>query len=159
MPQKRTNGMPQNRANGARKRKQKAVRGPAWFAGRLLVLLYLFAAFVFTIILVSSKLIPNRFLIIVLMILGLMLALLSPGMEKWNRRFFVVMLSLMVLCVAVGMGEQVFALSPEGMLGNKLCLFVESLLASLLPPLLTVYLPRPLPLYLSRKADGLSASL
>ena len=77
---------------------------------------------------------------LLLMILGLMLALLSPGLEKWNRRFFVVMFSLMVLCVTVGMVEQVFALSPEGMLGNKLCLFVESLLASLLPPLLTVYL-------------------
>jgi hypothetical protein len=43
---------------------------------------------------------------LLLMILGLMLALLSPGLEKWNRRFFVVMFSLMVLCVAVGMVEQ-----------------------------------------------------
>lgn len=77
---------------------------------------------------------------LLLMMLGLLLALLSPGLERWSRRFFVALFSLMILCVAVGLAAQVFALSPEQMAKAKLTLFAESLIAAVLPPLLTVYL-------------------
>ena len=77
---------------------------------------------------------------LLLMALGLLLALLSPGLEKWNRRFFAVLFSLMVLCVAVGLAEELFSLSPERVAMTKYTLFAESLIASILPLLLTVYL-------------------
>ena len=78
---------------------------------------------------------------LILMVLGLLMAFASPGLERWNKRFFITLFSLMVLCVASGLAEQIFSRYPERMwVASKIALYLESLLASILTPLLTVFL-------------------
>ena len=77
-----------------------------------------------------------------LMFLGLLLSVSSEYMERWMRRYFVVFFLLMTLYVYSNLTEQAAALfwDPVWIGGAKGGLFLESLLSSLLMPLMTRFL-------------------
>ena len=74
-------------------------------------------------------------------LMGLNLTLVTPYMERWNRRFFLVLFTLLTAYISADLIEQVSLVllgTGFGML-SRLGIFFESLFSSLLLPLLTLY--------------------
>ncbi len=74
--------------------------------------------------------------------LGLIMNLAAPYMSKKDQKFFAVIFSMMILYISSDLLEQLsfLFLGPDYALLSKAALFMESLLSSLLMPLLTLYL-------------------
>ena len=89
-------------ANSRRRRS----RGADWFIARLLVVLSLFAAFVFAVSVISTGMLPLKFVLVV--IAALVLLVLLVALLTWNPRYrvrYVLGLILaVVFCVALGIG-------------------------------------------------------
>lgn len=79
-----------------------------------------------------------------LMFLGLLLSVSSEYMERWMRRYFVVFFLLMTVYVASDLTSQAASLfwNPVWIGGAKGGLFLESLVSSMLLPLITRFLLR-----------------
>ena len=79
-----------------------------------------------------------------LMFLGLLLSVSSEYMERWMRRYFVVFFLLMTVYVASNLTSQAATLfwNPIWIGGAKGGMFVESLVSSMLLPLITHFLLR-----------------
>ena len=79
-----------------------------------------------------------------LMFLGLLLSVSSEYMERWMRRYFVVFFLLMTVYVASDLTSQAASLflNPIWIGGAKGGMFVESLVSSMLLPLITHFLLR-----------------
>ena len=79
-----------------------------------------------------------------LMFLGLLLSVSSEYMERWLRRYFVVFFLLMTVYVASDLTSQAASLfwNPVWIGGAKGGLFLESLVSSMLLPLITRFLLR-----------------
>ncbi|MBR1701199.1 MAG: histidine kinase [Lachnospiraceae bacterium] len=79
-------------------------------------------------------------LIIVLM--GFILALITPYMEKWSRRFFLVFFALLTAYVSSDLVSQISLalLGADYRMLSRITIFSESLFSSVLIPLLTLYL-------------------
>ena len=91
------------------------------------------------------------------MVMGLGLAILTPAPDAWTRRFFVVFFSVLVLATGAVLSDQIFGMMPGRAAEEKLSIYLESLLASVLLPMLTVYL-LPLALCLVTGCTGLLAA-
>ena len=79
---------------------------------------------------------------LLLMVMGLGLAILTPAPDAWSRRYFVVFFSVLVLATGAVLSDQIFGMMPGRAAEEKLSIYLESLLASVLLPMLTVYLLR-----------------
>ncbi len=76
----------------------------------------------------------------VIALLGLLLNLSLHYMETHTRRFFTVLFAVLLAYVASDLTTSLFLLSPDLALLTKIGVFAESLLSSLLMPMLTLYL-------------------
>ena len=74
------------------------------------------------------------------MVLGLVDAIILPGMDRWSRRFFTVLFSVLVLCMMAYLAELSTYGVPDMMRIEKAAAYSESLLASLLLPMTTILL-------------------
>ena len=86
----------------------------------------------------SNLMLANATLVIAVM--GLLLAIMSPATERWNKRYFIALFSVMLLCAVAVFAEQIYTRYPDRVLECRITLFAESLLSSLLMPMLTVHL-------------------
>ena len=77
---------------------------------------------------------------LLLMVLGLSNAVIMPGIDRWNKRFFVVFFATLVLCVGACFADSIVYRDPDMALAESVATFFEYLLAALLMPMLTVYL-------------------
>ena len=77
---------------------------------------------------------------LLLSMMGLWFTAVIPGIDRWSRHFFMSAFIIFLLCILSGILEMAFQIFiVPGPLFYTL-LFLESLLLSLLPPMLTVYL-------------------
>ena len=75
-------------------------------------------------------------------LLGLLMSVFSRHQEKWNRRFFVILFSLLIAYVGCDLVSQIslVLLGPSAAPLARIAIFGESFFSSLLMPMLTVYL-------------------
>ena len=75
-------------------------------------------------------------------LLGLLMAAASRHQERWSRRFFITLFALLLVYVAADLISQISLalLGAEAALLSRAGIFFESLISSLLMPLLTLYL-------------------
>ncbi|MBR1559782.1 MAG: histidine kinase [Clostridia bacterium] len=77
---------------------------------------------------------------LVIAAMGLLLALMCPGTDRWSKRFFVALFAVMLLCAVAVVCEQLCSRYRDRALENRIALFAASLLSSLLMPMITVHL-------------------
>ena len=77
---------------------------------------------------------------LVIAVMGLLLAIMSPGTDQWSKRFFIALFSVMLLCAVTFFSEQILSRYRDKALECRIALFAESLLSSLLLPMITVHL-------------------
>lgn len=77
-------------------------------------------------------------------LLGLLMSIFSRYQEEWNRRFFVILFSLLIAYVVCDLSSQasLILLGPHAAPLSRIAVFGESLFSSILMPMLTVYLLR-----------------
>lgn len=77
---------------------------------------------------------------LLLSMMGLWFVSVIPGIDRWSRRFFMGVFTIFLLCCLLGILETLFQsyIIPSGVF--YILLLLETILLSLLPPILTVYL-------------------
>ena len=75
-----------------------------------------------------------------MMALGLFVVSIIPGLDRWSRRFFIIFFSIVVLYAGSSLVDVIIYRFPTMALAVRITIFLESLLSSLLMPLLTVSL-------------------
>ncbi len=81
---------------------------------------------------------------LMVVLLGLLMSIFSRYQEKWTRRFFIILFSVLIAYVGCDLLGQItlVLLGPPAAPLSKLAVFGESFFSSLLMPMLTVYLLR-----------------
>ena len=81
---------------------------------------------------------------IMLFLLGLGIAVIMPGIDRWSKRFFIVFFSILFLYCIATLAEEMIVLHPpltsDLLLVEKGLYYLESLFCSILMPMLTAYL-------------------
>ena len=75
-----------------------------------------------------------------LALLGLTAAAIIPGIDRWNRRFFIVYFSNLVLYTIIGTVDLITFNRPGMTVMQEVISSLETLISSLLPPLMMIYL-------------------
>jgi len=75
-----------------------------------------------------------------LLIMALGIAVTMPALDRWSKRFFVVSLSLLMLCVIVSFIDEIIYRNPNFIILEKIVVYFEALLVSILMPLPTILL-------------------
>lgn len=76
----------------------------------------------------------------VLMLMALGIAVTMPALDRWSKRFFIVSLSLLMLCVIVCFIDGIIYRNPNFIFLEKIVVYFEALLVSVLMPLPTILL-------------------
>lgn len=76
----------------------------------------------------------------VLMLMALGIAVTMPALDRWSKRFFIVSLSLLMLCVIVCFIDGIIYRNPNFIILEKIVVYFEALLVSVLMPLPTILL-------------------
>ncbi len=76
----------------------------------------------------------------VLMLMALGIAVTMPALDRWSKRFFIVSLSLLMLCVIVCLIDEIIYRNPNFIILEKIVVYFEALLVSVLMPLPTILL-------------------
>ena len=79
-------------------------------------------------------------MLVLLTMLGLWIAAVMPGLDRWSRHFFIAFFSILMLCLILYSVEMLAYDKPELLTLQKLIVFLEYLFTPVLLPLLTVYL-------------------
>ena len=85
----------------------------------------------------------NFFLIgaaLMLALLGLVIAVIMPGIDRWSKRFFILFFAILVFYVGFGLAEEISYIRLEMRPALKMIYYFETFLASVLMPMMTVYL-------------------
>ena len=77
---------------------------------------------------------------LMLALLGLGVAVIMPGIDRWSQRFFIVFFAILLLYTGCGLTEVIIGIPPDVRPTLNIIYYFESLLASILMPLMTVYL-------------------
>lgn len=80
----------------------------------------------------------SAMLVLLLMALGIAVSL--PAIDKWSKRFFIVSLSLLMLCVIVCLLDEIFYRNPSFITAERIVVYFEALLISVLMLLPTILL-------------------
>lgn len=80
----------------------------------------------------------SAMLVLILMALGI--AVTMPALDRWSKRFFIVSLSLLMLCVIVCLIDEIIYRNPNFIILEKIVVYFEALLLSVLMPLPTILL-------------------
>ena len=79
-------------------------------------------------------------MIVLLTMLGLWVAAVMPGLDRWNRHFFIAFFTILMLCLILYFFDMLTYDNPAFLTLQKLIVFLEYLLTPMLFPMLTVYL-------------------
>jgi len=77
---------------------------------------------------------------VLMMALGLGISIVMPGIERWSRRFFTAFFSVLLLCMGVIFIDSLIYEKPNLILAERIVIFFEYLLSSIVMPMLTAYL-------------------
>ena len=77
---------------------------------------------------------------LLMMLTGFFVVLIVPGIDQWSKRFFIVFFMILVLCCCVYFVDTIVYKYPDMATAERIVVYLESLLASFLMPMLTVYL-------------------
>ena len=77
---------------------------------------------------------------LMLVLLGLGIAFIMPGVDRWSRHFFIAFYTVLVLYTVTILIEELAFTDPTAEYFWDLIYYIESLVASVLFPMLTVYL-------------------
>ena len=72
--------------------------------------------------------------------LGLGVSFFIPGTDRWNRRFFIALFTILVLCICSYLGDLMVYGNPAMATAEKIVAFLECLLLTMTMPLFTAYL-------------------
>lgn len=88
------------------RRRRKRRRNTDWFVGRVALLLCVFMAFIFMISVISTKLLPAKILVVIVLALVLVAALVGLLIWKprYRGRYIVGLVLAVVMCVVYGVG-------------------------------------------------------
>lgn len=78
--------------------------------------------------------------VLLLSVHELLFAAIMPGIDRWNKRFFLVYFVILLLCCLSGLSEIIVYYAAVSSWAMYLVLFIESVLIMLPLPMLTVYL-------------------
>ena len=78
--------------------------------------------------------------LLLLVLLGLVVSANMPGMDKWSRRFFIISFSVLVLSIAAFFIDLLVYADPDLALAERIVAFFETLLPTVLMPLLAAYI-------------------
>ena len=78
--------------------------------------------------------------LLMLVLLGLVFAAILPGIDRWNKRFFIVMFSILMLSLFAFYADMIVYKNPNLALAEKVIAYFEFLLISFQMPLFTVFL-------------------
>ena len=79
-------------------------------------------------------------MIVLLTMLGLWVAAVMPGLDRWNRHFFIAFFTILMLCLILYFFDMLTYDNPAFLTLQKLIVFLEYLLTPMLFPMLTFYL-------------------
>ena len=77
---------------------------------------------------------------LMLSLLGLGFAVIMPGIDRWSKRFFTVFFIILVLYAGFNMIEAFIDMRPDRRWVLDIAYYFETLFASVMMPLMTVYL-------------------
>ncbi len=75
-----------------------------------------------------------------LILLGFVVAVIMPRADQWSKRFFVVFFAVLTLYGSLGVADTVLTTIPDTKAGLEIVSYFETLVASVMMPILTVYL-------------------
>ena len=78
--------------------------------------------------------------LLVLALLGLGVSVFTPGIDRWRRRFFVLLFVILTLSVLLTVLDAVLSTRPDMLQTEKAIWYFSSLLIAFPMPMLTVYL-------------------
>ncbi len=79
---------------------------------------------------------------LMLALLGLGVAVIMPGIDRWSKLFFEVYFLALALYISLSLTEEIGYIRTELFFAQKVIIYLETLVASLLMPLMMVYLLR-----------------
>ncbi len=92
----------------------------------------------------NGLMLPIGFILIgaslMLALLGLGVAVIMPGTDRWSRRFFTVYFSILALYVSFSLAEEISYMRPEMRAAQNIILYLNTLLPAALLLMMTVYL-------------------
>ena len=90
----------------ANRNKRRRSRGADWFIARLFLVLTLFAAFIFAVALISSGMLPMKFILVIIaaLVLLVLLVLLLTWNPRYRFRYVLGLLLAVILCVVFAVG-------------------------------------------------------
>ena len=77
---------------------------------------------------------------LMLALLGLGVAVIMPGIDRWSKRFFTIYFLILALYIGVDMIEQISYMRPQMQSAHTAIYYFESLIVCVLMPMMTVYL-------------------
>lgn len=80
--------------------------------------------------------------LLLLVLLGLAVRAKMPGMDKWNRQFFIVSFSVLLLSIAAFFIDLFIYEDPKLALAERIVAFIETVSPTVLMPLLAAYILR-----------------
>ena len=75
-----------------------------------------------------------------LVVVDIVAAAIMPGIDRWNKRFFIVLFTILVLTVSIFFTDFLVFRNPDMALAERIITYFEFLLYSLLMPIYTVFL-------------------
>ena len=80
--------------------------------------------------------------VLVSTLLTLWVAVIMPGTNQWNKRFFIILFAVFVLCMIALFGDLLVYTDPSMALAERIIVYFEYLLLSIPMPMFTAYLLR-----------------
>ena len=77
---------------------------------------------------------------LLIMLTGFFVVMIVPGIDRWSKRFFIVFFMILVLCGCAYFVDTIVYKYPDMATAERIVVYLESLLASFLMPMLTIYL-------------------
>lgn len=71
---------------------------------------------------------------------GIVIAAIMPGIDRWNRRFFIAQFTILILIVSTFITDFLIFRNPDMLLAESIITYFEFLLYSFLMPIFTFFL-------------------
>ena len=77
---------------------------------------------------------------LMMMLLGLFMVIIIPGIDRWSKHFFIAFFVVLALCSGAYLIDAIVYRYPHMAQADRIAVYLESFLSSILMPMLTVYL-------------------
>ena len=77
---------------------------------------------------------------LLMMGLGFFAVIIMPSIDRWSKSFFILFFAILALCSGAYLADTIVYMHPGMATADRIAIFCESFLSSLLMPMLTIYL-------------------